>query len=163
MNGPFKMKPGRGDMPKTGRDIPTSMVNPIMQTTDPRSGIVAPDIDPKSGFERYKKTKVGRDAVRKRDIMDSDVGKDAFKKVAKKAKGLSGSDISAKRVAGTFKTQLPTVGKAKADYGDPFSDTVKTYDYGQTQGFKSGGRAEQALEKMGAKVYEAKYGKGTLR
>ena len=81
MNGPFKMKPGRGDMPKTGRDIPTSMVNPIMQTTDPRSGFVAPDIDPKSGFERYQKKKVGRDAVRKRDIMDSDVGKDAFKKV----------------------------------------------------------------------------------
>ena len=37
MNGPFKMKPGRCDMPKSGRDIPTNMVNPIMQV-DPRSG-----------------------------------------------------------------------------------------------------------------------------
>jgi hypothetical protein len=138
------------------------MTNPIMQTTDPRSGFVAPDIDPKSGFESYQKKKVGRDVVRKRDIMDSDVGKDAFKKVAKGAEGLSGFDISPKKVAGTFKTQLQTVGKAKADYGDPFSDVVKTYDYGQTQGFKSGGRAEQALGKMGAKVYEAKYGKGSL-
>ena len=113
MNGPFKMKPGRGDMPKTGRDIPTSMVNPIMQTTDPRSGFVAPDIDPKSGFERYQKKKVGRDAVRKRDIMDSDVGKDAFKKVAKKAKGLSGSDISAKRVLVHLKPNYQQLVKLK--------------------------------------------------
>jgi len=162
MNGPFKMKPGRGNMPKTGKGLPKDMTNPIMQTTDPRSGFVTPNIDPKSGFERYQKRKVSRDVVRKRDIMDSDVGKDAFKKVLKKAEGLSGFDISPKRVAGTFKTQLPTAGEAKADYGDPFSDVVKTYDYGQTQGFKSGGRAEQALGKMGAKVYEAKYGKGSL-
>ena len=29
MNGPFKMKPGRGDMPKTGRGIQTNMVSPL--------------------------------------------------------------------------------------------------------------------------------------
>jgi hypothetical protein len=61
MNGPFKMKPGRGNMPKIGRGLPKDMTNPIMQTTDPRSGFVAPDIDPKSGFESYQKKKVGRD------------------------------------------------------------------------------------------------------
>jgi hypothetical protein len=38
MNGPFKMKPGRGNMPKTGKGLPKDMTNPIMQTTDPRSG-----------------------------------------------------------------------------------------------------------------------------
>jgi hypothetical protein len=161
MNGPFKMKPGRDDMPKTGRDIPPNMVNPIMQV-DPKSGFAMPDIDPKSGLERYQKKKVSRDVVRKKDIMSSDAGKDAFKKVAEGAKGLSGFDISPRRVAGTFKTQLQTAGEAKADFRDPFSDVVKTYDYGQTQGFKSGGRAEKALEKMGAKIYEAKYGKGSL-
>ena len=157
----YKQSPGRMNMPKTGRDIPTNMTNPIMQV-NPRSGFAMPDIDPKSGLERYQEKKVSRDVVRKKDIMSSDAGKDAFKKVAKGAKGLSGFDVSPQRVAGTFKTQLPTAGKAKADFRDPFSDVVKTYDYGQTQGFKSGGRAEKALEKMGAKVYEAKYGKGSL-
>ena len=161
MNGPFKMKPGRSPFPKTGKGLPEDMTNPIMQV-NPRSGFSMPDIDPKSGLERYQKKKVSRDVVRKKDIMSSDAGKDAFKKVAKGAKDLSGFDISTQRVAGTFKTQLPTSGKAKADFKDPFSDVVKTYDYGQTQGFKSGGRAEKALGKMGAKVYEAKYGKGSL-
>lgn len=33
MNGPFKMKPGRGDMPKTGKGLPKGMTNPIMQQT----------------------------------------------------------------------------------------------------------------------------------
>ena len=37
MNGPFKMKPGRGNMPKTGKGLPKNMTNPIMQV-DPRSG-----------------------------------------------------------------------------------------------------------------------------
>jgi hypothetical protein len=37
MNGPFKMKPGRGNMPKTGKGLPKDMTNPIMQV-DPRSG-----------------------------------------------------------------------------------------------------------------------------
>jgi hypothetical protein len=37
MNEPFKMKPGRGDMPKTGKGLPKDMTNPIMQV-DPRSG-----------------------------------------------------------------------------------------------------------------------------
>lgn len=35
MNGPFKMNPGRGDMPKTGRGIPTQMKNPLYITGDP--------------------------------------------------------------------------------------------------------------------------------
>jgi hypothetical protein len=35
MNGPFKMKPGRGDMPKTGRNIPLSMKSPFYVTGDP--------------------------------------------------------------------------------------------------------------------------------
>ena len=35
MNGPFKMKPGRGAMPKTGRGIPTQMKNPLHITGDP--------------------------------------------------------------------------------------------------------------------------------
>jgi hypothetical protein len=148
---------GRGNMPKTGRDIPTSMVNPIMQV-DPRSGFATPDIDPKSGLERYQKKKVSRDVVRKKDIMGSDTGKDAFKTVAKGAKGLSGFDISVQRVPGTFQYQIPTVGEAKTEFGDPFSDTVKTHHYGQTRGFKSGGRAEQALGKMGEKIYQAKWG-----
>ena len=73
--------------------------------------------------------------------MDSDVGKDAMKTVAKGAKGLSSVDVSPKRVAGTFKETLPVAGKAKVDYGDKFSDTAKTYHYGQSQGFKTGGRA----------------------
>lgn len=30
MNGPFKMKPGRGNMPKTGKGLPKDMTNPIM-------------------------------------------------------------------------------------------------------------------------------------
>lgn len=34
MNGPFKMKPGRGDMPKTGKGLPKDMTNPIMQTVE---------------------------------------------------------------------------------------------------------------------------------
>ena len=33
----YNQSPGRMNMPKTGRDIPTNMVNPIMQI-DPRSG-----------------------------------------------------------------------------------------------------------------------------
>jgi hypothetical protein len=32
MNGPFKMKPGRGNMPKTGKGLPKDMTNPIMLT-----------------------------------------------------------------------------------------------------------------------------------
>lgn len=158
---------GRGNMPKTGRGIPTNMTNPINQN-DPKSGknqnvdfSTDFSIDPNFG-SRYKKKKVGRDVVRKKNIMDSDVGKDAMKTVAKGAKGLSSVDVSPKRVAGTFKETLPVAGKAKVDYGDKFSDTAKTYHYGQSQGFKTGGRASEALGKMGAKAYEAKYGKGSL-
>lgn len=40
MNSPFKMKPGRGNMPKTGNGIPpTLMCGSPMKQTDPRSGI----------------------------------------------------------------------------------------------------------------------------
>ncbi len=34
MNGPFKMNPGRSDMPKTGKGLPKDMTNPIMQTVE---------------------------------------------------------------------------------------------------------------------------------
>ncbi len=158
----YKPTPGRSALPKTGRGLPKDMTNPIMQTTNPRSGFVTPNINSRSGFERYQKKKVGRDVVRKKDIMASDIGKDAFKTVAEGAEGLSNVDVSPKRVAGTFKYQLPTAGQAAVDYGDDFSDKTKTYFYGQAQGFKSGGRASEALGKMGAKAYEAKYGKGSL-
>ena len=35
MKSPFKMKPGRGNMPKTGRDIPLSMTSPAYMTDGP--------------------------------------------------------------------------------------------------------------------------------
>ncbi len=158
---------GRGNMPKTGRGIPTNMTNPINQN-DPKSGknknvdfSTDFSIDPNFG-SKYKPKKVGRDVVRKKDIMDSDFGKDALKTVAEGSESLSNVDLSPGRIAGTFKKTLPVQGEAKVDYGDKFSDTVKTYHYGQSQGFKTGGRASEALGKMGAKAYEAKYGKGSL-
>ena len=46
MKSPFKMKPGRGNMEKTGRDIPLTMKSPAYMTD--------PDPDPKTG-----KAKVG--------------------------------------------------------------------------------------------------------
>ena len=49
MNGPFKMKPGRGDMPKTGRDIPTSMVNPIKQNEPKEDAKTYTYTHPKTG------------------------------------------------------------------------------------------------------------------
>ena len=44
MNGPFKMKPGRGDMPKTGRGIPTQMKNPLYITGDPTEEKVSTEV-----------------------------------------------------------------------------------------------------------------------
>jgi hypothetical protein len=35
MKSPFKMKPGRGNMPKTGKDIPLNMKSPAYMTYDP--------------------------------------------------------------------------------------------------------------------------------
>jgi hypothetical protein len=32
MKSPFKMKPGRGNMPKTGKDIPLNMKSPAYMT-----------------------------------------------------------------------------------------------------------------------------------
>ena len=49
MNGPFKMKPGRGDMPKTGRDIPTNMVNPIKQNEPEEDARTYTYTHPKTG------------------------------------------------------------------------------------------------------------------
>jgi hypothetical protein len=46
MNSPFKMKPGRGNMPKTGNGIPpTLMCGSPMKQTDPKT-------DPKSGMTK---------------------------------------------------------------------------------------------------------------
>lgn len=40
MNSPFKMKPGRGNMPKTGNGIPpTLMCGSPMKQTDPKTGM----------------------------------------------------------------------------------------------------------------------------
>jgi hypothetical protein len=47
MNGPFKMKPGRGSMPKTGRNLPLSMVSPLYQN----------DIKIKPGTKRVDRNK----------------------------------------------------------------------------------------------------------
>lgn len=44
MNGPFKMKPGRGNMPKTGRNIPLSMKSPMYVTGDPVEKKVSTEI-----------------------------------------------------------------------------------------------------------------------
>lgn len=39
MKSPFKMKPGRSNMPKTGRDIPLNMKSPAYMTDpDPKTG-----------------------------------------------------------------------------------------------------------------------------
>lgn len=38
MNGPFKMKPGRGNMLKTGKNLPLSMVSPLYQEREVRVG-----------------------------------------------------------------------------------------------------------------------------
>jgi hypothetical protein len=58
MNGPFKMKPGRGNMPKTGRDIPTNMVNPssigaddVEKATKSVSDFASKVNKPKSNFK----------------------------------------------------------------------------------------------------------------
>jgi hypothetical protein len=47
MNGPFKMKPGRGNMPKTGKGLPKDMTNPIMKK-DKNTGKVV-EVTTKSG------------------------------------------------------------------------------------------------------------------
>ena len=164
---------GKGIGPR-GLGAPKSMAkygSMAKQTKDSKSGKKLSNnfkstfsTDPDFG-SRYKKKKVSRDVVRKKDIMDSDVGKDAFKTVAKGATGITEDAISSlalekgARVPGTFKRQLITVGEVDEEYGDPFSDTVKTYNTGEAYGFKTGGRASQAFGKMGAKRYEKKYGK----
>jgi hypothetical protein len=43
MNSPFKMKPGRGSMQKTGRGIPTSLCSPNMQRKDAKTGKEVPE------------------------------------------------------------------------------------------------------------------------
>lgn len=75
MNGPFKMKPGRGNMPKTGKGLPKDMTNPIMQV-DPRSGrrktySVFEDI-PASAYQESEAT-TAYDNLAKRS--DYDLGK----------------------------------------------------------------------------------------
>jgi hypothetical protein len=53
MNGPFKMKPGRGSMPKTGRGIPTQMKSPSYITGDPTKEKVTEIVDrPTSTVEK---------------------------------------------------------------------------------------------------------------
>lgn len=47
MNGPFKMKPGRGNMPKTGKGLPKDMTNPIMQKEKHTGKVV--EVTTKSG------------------------------------------------------------------------------------------------------------------
>lgn len=164
---------GKGIGPR-GLGAPKSMAkygSMAKQTKDSKSGETLSNNfkstftpDPDFG-ERYKKKKVSRDAVRKKDIMDSDFGKDAFKTVARGATGITEDAVSSRalergaRVPGTFKNMTITVGKADEEYGDPFSDTVKTYNTGEAYGFKSTGRARQAFGKMAAKRYEKKYGK----
>ena len=46
MKAPFKMKPGRGNMPKTGKDIPLNMKSPMSMMDGP-------------GDKEKKKAKVG--------------------------------------------------------------------------------------------------------
>ncbi len=75
MNGPFKMKPGRGNMPKTGKGLPKDMTNPIMQV-DPRSGrrkqySIFEDI-PASAYQESEAT-TAYDNLAKRS--DHDLGK----------------------------------------------------------------------------------------
>tara|TARA_B100002019_G_scaffold282030_1_gene286796 strand:- start:405 stop:911 length:507 start_codon:yes stop_codon:yes gene_type:complete len=78
MNGPFKMKPGRGDMPKTGRDIPAQMQNPLMykdkkgKHTGKKVKITTPqgverEIDTRS---QYYKALQQRDLRKKEKIAD---------------------------------------------------------------------------------------------
>jgi len=59
MKSPFKMKPGRGNMPKTGKDIPLSMKSPMYMMDGP-------------GDKEKKKAKVG-------EIPDQDEIKERFK------------------------------------------------------------------------------------
>jgi hypothetical protein len=64
MKTPFKMKPGRGNMPKTGKDIPLNMKSPMYM-----EGPGEDDDDKKAkigevpGFEEIKKRFEGRYTV----------------------------------------------------------------------------------------------------
>lgn len=69
MNSPFKMKPGRGNMPKTGNGLPpTLMCGSPMKQTDPKTGMTK-----EKAREKIEKTfsenarRVAAEAVAKSD------------------------------------------------------------------------------------------------
>jgi len=68
MNAPFKMKPGRGNLPKTGKDIPLNMKSPTYQTDpDPKTGAEKAKIGEVPGIDELKERFKGKYTVRAKE------------------------------------------------------------------------------------------------
>jgi hypothetical protein len=103
MNTPFKMKPGRGNMPKTGRDIPpTLMYASPMNQTDPKSGMTKEKAKEKiEGVFSENARRVAAEAVAKSDSVN----------VAKSAMILGKSP----KMAGREGNKAANIARAKAN------------------------------------------------
>jgi len=66
MKSPFKMKPGRGNMPKTGKDIPLNMKSPLYMTDGPgdkNKKVKKAGVGETPGFEEVKNRFKGKYTV----------------------------------------------------------------------------------------------------
>ena len=118
MNSPFKMKPGRGDMPKTGNGIPPTLMScsPMKQTdpkkkTDPKSNMTKEEAGEKiNSIFSENSRRVAAEAMAKSDSSAAAKGA-MLVGIAKREAGRMGNEaanITRK------KEKLPTVMRGKS-------------------------------------------------
>jgi hypothetical protein len=125
MNGPFKMKPGRGDMPKTGRSIPTQMKNPLYITGDPTKEKVTEIVDrPTSTVEKsgdvFKGTTTKITTKTPRRVITTPEGDEAYAKLS--PEGKKAQDAKFKELENVETTEIKTTGLTKPKKSGPSSD-----------------------------------------
>lgn len=116
MNGPFKMKPGRGDMNKTGRGIPAQMKNPSYITGDPTKEKVTEIVDrPTSKVEKTgdvfkgKTTKITTTTPRR--VITTPEGNEAYAKLS--PEGKKDQDAKFKESQSVKTIEIKTTGLTK--------------------------------------------------
>ncbi len=125
---PYKQSPGRMNMPKTGRDIPTQMKNPLYITGDPTEEKVTEIVDrPTSSVEKsgdvFKGTTTKFTTTTPKRVIKTKEGDEAYSKLSPKArkeqdeKFLKSQDVKTLEIKTTGLTK-PKVSGPSADISE---------------------------------------------
>ena len=118
MNGPFKMKPGRGDMPKTGKGLPKDMTNPIMQKIDIRTG--RPIAEREESGDIFKGKTITTKITTPKRVITTPEGDEAYARLTPEERRIQ--DQKFKNMQDVKETKITTSGLVKPKTSGPSSD-----------------------------------------